>query len=118
MNFKFQVSGQKDSYMQLKIVNSTSYANFACKAYRLISGQNGALVPDYSSEKTYFLKGRDDAEYFKVDARRGEWIGIAFPPGIDNITYAVSYRNTFIIDGIDVTLMDATSSTTNFDTNF
>lgn len=118
MNIKFQVTGSKDSYMQLKLINNTNYINFACKAFKLRMDQAGNFIPDPMTEKTFFLKGRDDSEYFKMDAARGEWIGIAFPPGIEDITYSVSYRNTFIIDGVDVTLMDVSSNTTNFDTNF
>lgn len=118
MTLKFQVNGSKDSYLQLKLINKTSFSNFSCKAYKLRPDANGNFIPDLTSERSYFLKENGDGEFCSMNAQRGEWIGLSFPEGINNITFTTAYRNAFIIDGIDVTLLDVTSATSNYDMKF
>lgn len=106
LTFKFQINGPKRSYLQLRIINNTSWNNFSCKTYKLREDTNGNLSPELSSECSYYLKEYGDHEFCKADVHRNEWIAISLPEDMTDISFFISYRNTFLIDGVDITLTE------------
>ncbi len=107
-SFKLPVEGPEAEYNLVRVINNSQYQNLQCIVYLLDKKEDKYTVR--SAVGTYSLEGNGDKDSKKVDLRRGDYLGISLPDGIENVSCVISYLDLPVLDIVEISIVDGSNT--------
>ncbi len=103
-NFKLRVEGPEARYNMVRVTNNSSLPSLDCTVYLL--SKDGEKYTVRSSVGFFRTNGSGDTDSKKFDLNRGDWLGVALPDGIENVSCVISYLDLPIWDIVEITIIN------------
>ena len=103
-NFKLRVEGPEAEYNLVRVTNNSQHQSLECTVYLL--DKNGEKYTVRSAVGTYHVYNRGDTDSNKIKLRRGDWLGVVLPEGIENVSCIISYMDLPFFDVVDISIID------------